>query len=437
MTLDQLTSPAGIPCACGKVHRCTVDKVLCRPGAMDEVPEIVRSYTQGKVFVLCDPNTYSAAGERLCGVLDKADIGYSLYVLSSPHPAPAEETVGSALMHFDFGAKMIIAVGSGVVNDTAKLLAAASGRPYCIVATAPSMDGYASATSSMERDGLKVSLASACPNVIVGDTDVLRAAPEAMLRSGLGDMLAKYVSICEWRIAQRVTGEYYCEFVAELVRSALEKCVSNAQGLLKREPGAVEAVFEGLVIGGLAMTFAGLSRPASGVEHYFSHVWDMRTLEFGTPGESHGIQCALGTLLSVRMYEKLATLTPDTAQAIAHAADFDTGANFAMLRELLGHGAEAMIAQEAREKKYDPTLHRERLGRIVENWDYIRSVIAEELPSSAELCQLMKSVGLPTDPAELGLDGDLDKVFLATKDIRDKYVLSRLVWDLGLDLLPQ
>ena len=70
MTLDQLTSPAGIPCACGKVHRCTVDKVLCRPGAMDEVPEIVRSYTQGKVFVLCDPNTYSAAGERLCGVLD-------------------------------------------------------------------------------------------------------------------------------------------------------------------------------------------------------------------------------------------------------------------------------------------------------------------------------------------------------------------------------
>ena len=43
MTLDQLTSPAGIPCACGKVHRCTVDKVLCRPGAMDEVPEIVRN----------------------------------------------------------------------------------------------------------------------------------------------------------------------------------------------------------------------------------------------------------------------------------------------------------------------------------------------------------------------------------------------------------
>ena len=108
-----------------------------------------------------------------------------------------------------------------------------------------------------------------------------------------------------------------------------------------------------------------------------------------------------------------------------------------MLRELLGHGAEAMITQEAREKKYDPTLHRERLCRIVENWDYIRSVIAQELPSSTELCRLMESVGLPTAPAELGLDADLDKVFLATKDIRDKYVLSRLVWDLGLDLLPQ
>ena len=115
------------------------------------------------------------------------------------------------------------------------------------------MDGYASATSSMSRDGVKVSLNSRCADVIIGDTDILKTAPLHMLKSGLGDMLAKFVSIAEWRIAHIITGEYYCEEVAQLIRSAVKKCVDNAAGLLQRDEAAIEAVFEGLVIGGVAM----------------------------------------------------------------------------------------------------------------------------------------------------------------------------------------
>ena len=75
--------------------------------------------------------------------------------------------------------------------------------------------------------------------------------------------------------------------------------MDNAPGLLRREEEAVAAVFEGLVIGGVAMNYAGLSRPASGVEHYISHVIDMRAVEFGTPMELHGIQCAVGTVKAI------------------------------------------------------------------------------------------------------------------------------------------
>ncbi|MBR4942120.1 MAG: iron-containing alcohol dehydrogenase, partial [Clostridia bacterium] len=303
--------------------------------------------------------------------------------------------------------------------------------------TAPSMDGYASASSSMERDGLKVSLSTVCPNVILGDTDVLKNAPLPMLRSGLGDMLAKYVSICEWRLSQVINGEYYCEFVAELVRESLAKCVSNAQGLMAREEKAVEAVFEGLVVSGLAMAFAGVSRPASGCEHYFSHVWDMRSLEFGTPCESHGTQCALATLLCVRMYEELKNAVPDSKKALDFVHSFDMDRHRVFLREFLGKGAEAMIAQEEKEKKYDPDRHACRIEAIIENFPLLKDIIEEELPSSADLEALMTSVGLPVSPEEIGLGGELEKVFAATKDIRDKYVLSRLVWDLGLDITPK
>ena len=182
---------------------------------------------------------------------------------------------------------------------------------YVIVGTAPSMDGYASATSSMTMDGLKISLGSKCADMIIGDLDILCNAPVKLMRSGLGDMLAKYVSICEWRIAHVITGEYYCEEIAKLVRASLKKCVDQAEGLLKRDKAAVKAVFEGLVVCGAAMKFAGVSRPASGVEHYISHIWDMRAAEFDTPAELHGIQCAIGTLIAVGLYEKLVKIVPD------------------------------------------------------------------------------------------------------------------------------
>lgn len=162
-----------------------------------------------------------------------------------------------------------------------------------------------------------------CADTIIGDIDILKNAPEKALISGLGDMLAKYISIAEWRISNIITGEYYCEKIVQMIRDAVKKCVQNADGLLKRDVAAVKAVFEGLVIGGIAMTCAGLSRPASGVEHYFSHIWDMRGLEFGTPVSTHGIQCAIGTLYAARLYNKIKAVKPDREKALRYVSCFD------------------------------------------------------------------------------------------------------------------
>ena len=256
-------------CSCGKVHDVAIDEVVVGKGVIARLPEFVEKYGAKKPFVLADKNTYAAAGEAVIGILKDKGIAYASYVFQADALEPNEEAVGSAVMHFDASCDLIIGVGSGVINDIGKILSNVTGRKYIIVGTAPSMDGYASATSSMSMDGLKVSLNSRCADVIIGDIDILKQAPVHMLKAGLGDMLAKYVSIAEWRIANIITGEYYCERVAQLIRRALKKCVDNAEGLLKRDEAAVEAVFEGLVIGGVAMAYAGVSRPASGVEHYF------------------------------------------------------------------------------------------------------------------------------------------------------------------------
>ena len=420
-------------CVCGKVHDVAIDNVVFGKGASSRIPEFIKKYNCQKPFLLADRTTFTAAGNKVCDILKTNEISYSKYVFQNDHLEPNEESVGSAVMHFDTTCDIIIGIGSGVINDIGKILSNISGRKYIIVGTAPSMDGYASATSSMSMDGLKVSLSSRCADVIIGDTDILKSAPDHMLKAGLGDMLAKYVSITEWRIAHVITGEYYCERVAELIRSALKKCVDNAEGLLKREDKAIEAVFEGLVIGGIAMAYAGVSRPASGVEHYFSHVWDMRGLEFGTRVDLHGIQCAMATFWAIKLYGAIRKATPDYEKAKTYVDAFSFDAWKETLRSFLGNSAEAMITLEAKEHKYDKKTHPARFAVISENWDAILKIMDEELPTIEKISEILDTIGISTDLQTIGVDREIAILtFKSSKDIRDKYVLSRLAWDLGV-----
>ena len=429
---EYINSFANQICACGKAHRCDIAHIVAERGAIGKLPALIAEYRAKKVFLLADANTDRAAGLAVCGALDHASIAYSKYVFDTEALEPNEKAMGNALMHYDNACDLIVAVGSGVINDIGKLLASVAGKPYFIVATAPSMDGYASATSSMTRDGLKISLPSKCADVIVGDIDVLKQAPMHMLQAGLGDMLAKYVSIGEWRLAHEIVDEYYCPRVADLVRTALKRCVDHAEGLLRREENAVKAVFEGLVICGVAMSFAGMSRPASGSEHYFSHVWDMRGAAFGTPVELHGLQCAVATRTVAELYERLSAQTPNRHQALAYVDQFSYADWSRRLKEFLGNGADAMIALEAKERKYDKEKHTKRLEIILQKWDTLLAIIQEEIPTEQEIVHILDQIGAPKTALDLGIDCDMVTTFHATKDIRDKYVLSRLLWDLGL-----
>lgn len=420
-------------CKCGKTHNALIDSYIVDKQAIRRIPEYVNAYKATRCFVLSDENTYRAAGIQVEEILNEAGIPYSAYRFGSEQIEPNEHSVGSVMMHYDYRCDFIIAVGSGVLNDIGKILSCTTKNPYMIVATAPSMDGYASATSSMTRDGLKISLPTKCANVIIGDLDVLCQAPLHMMKAGLGDMLAKYISICEWRISNLITGEYYCEEIAKLIRSALQHCVLHADGLLNRDPNAVKAVFEGLVIGGVAMNYAGLSRPASGVEHYISHVLDMRGVESGTPVDLHGIQCAIGTRIALSLYKKIKTITPSKEIAHVYVENFSWEQWQEELRQFLGKGAESMIALEAKERKYDITAHHARLDIILQNWDAIINIINEELPSCEALDEILDLIEAPKTLEEIGISESLlPTIFKATKDIRDKYVLSRFAWDLGI-----
>ena len=346
-----------------KKHRAPLEGCEISSGAIYKLPEILKDYN--RIYLVADKNTYRAAGELCEKVLRDAGKFSHKFILEGDIILPNVETLGKIILNAnDPAAKadifaysplpdLILAVGSGTVNDSCRVVSYRLGIPYGIVATAPSMDGFASASSSMERSGLKISLNSKCPEAVIADPEILVNAPKRMILSGIGDILAKYVSIVEWEIAHILVGDFYCETIADIVKDSLAQCVRDAKSAVNGDKRAILSVMEALVISGIAMNYAEISRPASGVEHYISHIVDMRALEWGTPSDFHGIQCAVATLTTVRAYEKLFSSEPDREKALAAVSAYDNDKWNAYLREKLGHGAESIIAGEVKEKKYD------------------------------------------------------------------------------------
>ena len=435
MTWEALLRLEGHDCACGRKHRTNLRFLRVGAGALNALPEALAAANCRKPFVVMDENTRAAAGDRVLAILTEAGIPFASYTFTHREAPlePDERAVGALTMAFDPGCDSVLAVGSGVLNDCAKVLAHAAGVPSLVVATAPSMDGYASDSASMIQNRVKVSLYNACPVAILADTDVLRKAPERMLHAGLGDMIAKYISLFEWRVSHLVIDEYYCDEIAALVRGSLRRVMDNAEGLMRRDEQAVAAVTEGLVLSGVAMSFAQISRPASGLEHYFSHLWEMFALEGRVPPSMHGEQCGVGTCLTLRLLEKLLAQAPSRETAEEAMRRFSPEAWEKEMRRIFGATADEVLALESRVHKNDPQAHAHRLQRILTHWPEIEQAAREELPDAQALEARMNALGLPTRPTQLGLsEQDTLDAYFGSREIRDKYLTSTLLWDLGL-----
>lgn len=432
MPLESLLRDEGVACSCKRLHKSPVRQIEVGKDILWKIAVMAKERGMKSPVVIADQNTQKT-GKMVCGILEEAGIQPVFFVMDSGRPEPDEFWVGSLALQFDRRWDGIVAVGSGTINDICKIVANMTGLPYLMAATAPSMDGYASNTSSMLRGGVKVSLPSKCPDGILLDTAILARAPMEMIQAGIGDMAAKYVSICEWKIAHIITGEYYCGEIAELVKMSLKTCMDSSAKLAARDEDAAGDTAFGLVLSGIAMSYAGISRPASGTEHYFSHIWEMRALQQKKPRSLHGISVGVGTLLTIPVLKYIGQLEPDRERALRHAEDFDPEEWKAFVRRVFGTAADTMILREDEEKKYDKTRHKERLEIILSRWDEIQKIIREELPDEEWLKERLLLAGAPVSPAQLGLSADdVRTAFLATKDIRDKYISTRLLWDLGM-----
>ena len=290
-------------------------------GAIAKIPEILKKYK--RIYLVSDENTYKAAGERVEKILSECGKLCSKCILTGEWVLPNAETLGKILLYAsDINAKsdifkyspmpdFILAVGSGTVNDSCRLVSYRLGIPYGIVGTAPSMDGYASAGSPILHDGTKSTVQGTTPKYIIADTDIMKDAPFDMMLAGIGDMFGKYTGILDWELARDYTGEYFCERIANDVIGATNKCLENGYRLNERDEDAVKAIIEGLLVTGLGMAYTGNSRPASGAEHIIAHAWELYDIENGISPHLHGLEVCEATRLVAIMYKMLYEETDD------------------------------------------------------------------------------------------------------------------------------
>ena len=435
MTLEELICPEGFVCSCGRVHRAEIAFIRIGRGALSSVTEALNTLGKKHPMILCGTNGYEAAGKAVCRLLEETGIRYSLQILEEADGGmlkPAEYAVGSAVLNFDHAADVVMGIGSGVINDTCKLIAKTAKISCMIVGTAPSMDGYASDGSSMEVGGIKQSLKEQIPAAIICDTAVLAQAPMHMIHAGIGDILAKTTSLFDWKLSSVATGEHYCEEIAALVNHSLQNVIRMAPAAVQRDEKAVSEITNGLVLSGVAMAMEGSSHPASGLEHYFSHCWEMMKLERGERYELHGIQVGVGMLLTLKIMQWLKTVRPDMARVENAIQAFDRNAWEENIRRVFPKAAEGILAIEPAAKKNDPSGRRLRAERAIASWNAIMDFADKQLPAYEEMAGFMKRLGMPTRPEEIGLSRqDVLDAFVCSRDIRNKYILSSMIWDIG------
>jgi len=305
MTIKELTG-VNYKCSCGMTHSVDIDVVDISYDAIDNAVGYVLNNQKENITIICDENTFLIAGKKFSEKLNIAGVEHSVHILegrNGHNVAPNDACLGEALAKINMGTDFFIAVGSGVVNDITRQISYKMGAEYMVIATAPSMDGYASVTSSLILNNVKQSIIGQYPKAIFGPLDILKAAPYKMLIAGFGDVIGKYNALREWKFGRDYKEEHYCPEIVELVEKVVDKCRASAQLLKSREDSAVVSIMEGLVLAGMAMGLYQNTRPASGAEHHIVHYWDVDCIRRGEEHELHGNSVGIGTVVICRLFD--------------------------------------------------------------------------------------------------------------------------------------
>lgn len=417
-------------------------QVVIGDGALDRVAEVFEAaFGDSATVVVADENTFNVAG-----VTVTEGLGAGRRKVVEPFVFPGEPTLHADYENVNTLARALrghdaipVAVGSGTLNDIVKRASHECERPYITVATAASMDGYTSFGASITKDGFKQTMECPAPRAVVADLAVLMNAPPPMTSSGYGDLLAKITAGADWILADALEVEPIKDKEWSLVQEPLRAATGHPADLHAGGAGAMEALIEGLIMSGLAMQAASSSRPASGAEHQFSHLWEMEGLGDDPAREqpplSHGFKVAVGTVSIAALYERV--LARDLGSLDIGAATQAWPAWDEVERRVreafAGTPLEDASVAETRAKYIDAGELSDRLELLGDRWNEIRDRVRQQVHPADEVRTRLQQADCPSSPLEIGLDLErFKRSYRRAQMIRRRYTILDFANEAGI-----
>lgn len=397
-------------CSCGKTHICPIDYINIGKDAINSLPQACENYH--KILMVSDNNTYSVCGKDAAEILGKKIANHIVLQPNGDVVIPNEDKIAEIEEKLDSETDFIIGVGSGVINDLCKHVSFKHNLDYGIVATAPSMDGYVSTGSALILNGMKVTLNANPPKIVIGDTDILKDSPREMIQAGYGDIIGKYSCLNDWKLSTLINDEYFCEEIYNLTLSQAEKVKPLAKALLNRNEDAINALMEALVTVGVAMSYVGNSRPASGSEHHLSHFFEITGILENKAYYPHGIDVMYSSAVTALIREKIAVSHPTKY-------NFSRDKWISEIKRIYLTSADEVISLQNKLGWYDT----DEQDIIEQKWDRITDILKES-PSFSECVAMLSEIGLSYDEfKEFYGSEKINDAILFAKDLKDRYTV--------------
>ncbi len=406
MILD--TSKYTGPCACGRDHELRTKLVVCEYGALKDFDKYMSDCgLSGFRTVIYDTNTYNLP--TMTHIKADQEIVLEAQGLHS-EKGLIEDMMTKLVRKPDY----IVVVGSGTLMDFGRYSAFKLGIPFVAIPTLVSSDGFTANICSIIIDGQKKSIPMQSADAVICDLNIVSGAPSFLTVSGVQDILAKYISLADWKIAHLVSGEYFCQRVYDMAQDALDTMIKCANDLRDGKPADFEAMAYAQMLSGLTMQILSHSRAASGAEHLIAHLVEMKPRGFENAHGMHGECVGVGTIICAEEYHRLAEReTIDVKPFKPLDPDW--------VNYIFGDLADGIFKENEND-----VLNTFPAENIKEHWQEIREIISH-IPSAEELTELYKAIGAKHSLSDLGIDESLKHDALAiSAAIRNRLTLCRM-----------
>lgn len=298
-----------------RIEPCGLQSIIIGEDVLGDVVPQLRALLpdagRARVLLIVDRTPIMRLGVEVKQQLEallSAEFDVTRLVLDDGHPElHASESIVVQAAEACAGVAGVVSIGGGTITDIGKMASARIGNPPLVaVQTAASVDGYTDDVSVLLRNGVKRTVPSRWPDVVIADTVLIAEAPTRMNRAGFGEINSMFVAPADWLLARHLGFDDGFSWGPVAMLTEIGSDIAEwAPGLVDAQFDSTARLVRALDIRGVATGVAGSTALLSGVEHLVSHMLDMANAAGHRSIGLHGAQVGVASVVAAVVWEEL------------------------------------------------------------------------------------------------------------------------------------